>query len=197
MYLLLYTRLLVWSWKGKHIISCYWDQELVVFIKYALHWMHAQSCLTLCNPMDCNPLGSSVHGIFQARRLEWVAISFSSLLNINFSFEKGLCYLKERPLFSSLLFPPKKSHSQIFKKRTGEKGIDLCTNPLGMGIWPGYHHPWASQHSWLFGLGLGWRSVVKWLPSFCRIWAVTAWPACWSLTRWGPLFQAQVMGRCD
>ena len=37
----------------------------------------AQSCLTLCNPMDCSPPGSSVHGILQARILEWVAISFS------------------------------------------------------------------------------------------------------------------------
>ena len=37
----------------------------------------AQSCLTLCDPMDCNLPGSSVHGIFQARILEWVAISFS------------------------------------------------------------------------------------------------------------------------
>ena len=37
----------------------------------------AQSCLTLCDPMDCSPLGSSVHGILQARILEWVAISFS------------------------------------------------------------------------------------------------------------------------
>ena len=36
-----------------------------------------QSCLTLCNPMDYNLPGSSVHGIFQARVLEWVAISFS------------------------------------------------------------------------------------------------------------------------
>ena len=36
-----------------------------------------QSCLTLCDPTDCNPPGSSVHGIFQARILEWVAISFS------------------------------------------------------------------------------------------------------------------------
>ena len=37
----------------------------------------AQSCLTLCNPMDCSMPASSVHGIFQARLLEWVAISFS------------------------------------------------------------------------------------------------------------------------
>ena len=37
----------------------------------------AQSCPTLCNPMDCSLPGSSVRGIFQARLLEWVAISFS------------------------------------------------------------------------------------------------------------------------
>ena len=37
----------------------------------------AQSCLTLCDPMDCSLPGFSVHEIFQARVLEWVAISFS------------------------------------------------------------------------------------------------------------------------
>ena len=37
----------------------------------------SQSCLTLCNPMDCRLPGSSIHGILQARILEWVAISFS------------------------------------------------------------------------------------------------------------------------
>ena len=35
------------------------------------------SCLTLCDPMDCSPLGSSVHGVFQAKILKWVAISCS------------------------------------------------------------------------------------------------------------------------
>ena len=37
----------------------------------------AQSCLTLCYPMDCSLPGSSVHGILQAKTLEWVAIPFS------------------------------------------------------------------------------------------------------------------------
>ena len=37
----------------------------------------AQSCLTLCDPMDCSLPGSSVHGIFQAIVLEWIVISFS------------------------------------------------------------------------------------------------------------------------
>ena len=39
----------------------------------------AQSCLTPSDPMDCSLPGSSVHGIFQARVLEWVAIAFSVL----------------------------------------------------------------------------------------------------------------------
>ena len=38
----------------------------------------AQSCLTLSDPMDCSPPGSSVPGIFQARVLEWGAIAFSN-----------------------------------------------------------------------------------------------------------------------
>ena len=40
---------------------------------YVYVCVHAQSCPTLCNPLDCSPPGSSVHGIFQARILEWVA----------------------------------------------------------------------------------------------------------------------------
>ena len=40
----------------------------------------AQSCRTLCNPIDCSPPGSSVHGILQARMLEWVAISLWRLI---------------------------------------------------------------------------------------------------------------------
>ena len=43
----------------------------------------AQSCLTLCDPMDCSLPGFSVHGIFQARVLEWVAISFPRLVTIS------------------------------------------------------------------------------------------------------------------
>ena len=37
----------------------------------------AQSCLTLSDPMDCSLPGSSIHGIFQARTLEWGATAFS------------------------------------------------------------------------------------------------------------------------
>ena len=46
-----------------------WSQKVKVLV--------AQSCLTLCNPIDCSPTGSSVCGILQARILEWVTIPFS------------------------------------------------------------------------------------------------------------------------
>ena len=49
------------SWLSAH------NQEVLV----------AQSCPSLCDPTDCSPPGSSVHGVLQARILEWVATSFS------------------------------------------------------------------------------------------------------------------------
>ena len=48
-----------------------------IFMKVEVKVLVAQLCLTLCDPMDCSPPGSSVHGLFQARILEWVAVSFS------------------------------------------------------------------------------------------------------------------------
>ena len=47
----------------------------------------AQSCLTLSNPMDCSLPGSSIHGIFQARVLEWDAIAFSEGTSRALKFE--------------------------------------------------------------------------------------------------------------
>ena len=49
-------------------------------VKYVCACMHVkslQSCVTLCDSMDCSPPGSSVHGVFQVRILEWVVIPFS------------------------------------------------------------------------------------------------------------------------
>ena len=43
------------------------------------YYLCAQSCLTLCGPIDCSPRGSSAHGILHARILEWVVIPFSKV----------------------------------------------------------------------------------------------------------------------
>ena len=53
---------------------------LILFFNHLINFnkvLVTQLCLTLCDPMDCSLLGSYVHGIVQARILEWVAISFS------------------------------------------------------------------------------------------------------------------------
>ena len=44
----------------------------------------AQSCPALCDPMDCSLSGSSIHGIFQARVLEWTAIIFSVYFHVEY-----------------------------------------------------------------------------------------------------------------
>ena len=58
-----------------------------------MHAQSLQSCLTVCEPMDCGPPGPSVHGILQARILEWVAIPFS----------RGFSQTRNQTRISSLL----------------------------------------------------------------------------------------------
>ena len=50
---------------------------MLVYVRVKVTVLVTQSCLTLCNPTDYSPTGSSVHGIHQAGILEWVAIAFS------------------------------------------------------------------------------------------------------------------------
>ena len=67
-----------WDSPGKNTrVGCHF---LLQCMKVKSEGEVAQLCLTLRDPMDCSLTGSSVHGIFQAKVLEWVAISFSSVL---------------------------------------------------------------------------------------------------------------------
>ena len=59
----------------KHKVESRWPGEISIVVMK--HSEVSQLCPTLCNPMDCNLPGSTVHGILQARILEWLAISFS------------------------------------------------------------------------------------------------------------------------
>ena len=72
------TRLLCpWDSPGKNSVVGY--HFLLQCMKVKSESEVAQSCLTLSDLMDCSLPGSSVHGIFQARVLEWGAIAFSVL----------------------------------------------------------------------------------------------------------------------
>ena len=69
-----------WDSPGKNTgVDCHF---LLQCMKVKSESEVAQSCLTLSNAMDCSPPGSSVHGIFQARVLEWGAIAFSEKVSI-------------------------------------------------------------------------------------------------------------------
>ena len=72
------TRLLCpWDSPGKNIaVGCHF---LLQCMKVESESEVTQLCLTLSDPMDCSPPGSSIHGIFQATVLEWGAIAFSCL----------------------------------------------------------------------------------------------------------------------
>ena len=77
------SKSLIWfSVDGKAVFPSrflIWEQTMVEVMKIMeVKWGEVtQSCPTLCDPMDCSPPGSLVHGIFQAWILEWVAIPFS------------------------------------------------------------------------------------------------------------------------
>ena len=97
----------VWHWKSQWFSSIEKGQVLFFLIVSVtttiasnfhccsllllLLLLSLQSCPTLCDPIDGSPPGSSVHGIFQARVLEWVVIAFSgSLLLVPTNFMLGL-----------------------------------------------------------------------------------------------------------
>ena len=76
----------------------------------------AQSCPTLCDPMNCSLPGSSIHGIFQARVLEWGAIAFMPLASANWEMSEvriftPLVFFCE--VVSSWLCPWTKDHSSL------------------------------------------------------------------------------------
>ena len=70
------------SYKGFLIIKIKDKLKILIVVKYILYAAAAlfQSCPILCDPIDRSPPGSSVRRILQARRVEWVAISFSNTL---------------------------------------------------------------------------------------------------------------------
>ena len=110
-----------------------------------------QSCPTLCNPMDCNPPGSSVHGILQARTLEWVAIPASrgSSPPGDWTCVSYISYIGRQVLYCSChLESPCVGRSQ-----GNHTSFLLCTSTLNW-IWDIYRNPECQvamglRRSWL------------------------------------------------
>ena len=85
-----------WDSPGKNTgVGCHF---LLQCMKVKSESEVAQSCPTFCDPMDCSPPGSSVHGICQARVLEWGAIAFSNILKQTFlNLSLTLLFYKIKP----------------------------------------------------------------------------------------------------
>ena len=93
-----------WDSPGKNTgVGCHF---LLQCMKVKSESEVAQSCQTLWDPMDCSPWGSSIHGIFQARVLEWVAIAFSENISIEWQivFMCFLIYSISVNIYCSCLF---------------------------------------------------------------------------------------------
>ena len=100
----------------------------------------AQSCPTLSDPMDCSPPGSSIHGIFQARVLEWGAIAFSDHL-----------VLPKKIIYSYFL---EELTVQGLLKQMSSKGCCKCSNHNEHRAFPGSRKgskkrgPWVQPGFW-------------------------------------------------
>ena len=104
-----------WDSPGKNTgVGCHF---LLQCIKVKSESEVAQSCLTLRDPMDCSLPGSSVHGIFQARVLEWGAIAFSEVSIASFRKDPSLSPLSHSLSVIEVLAIVKKSIGQIKKKK--------------------------------------------------------------------------------
>ena len=82
-----------------------------------------QSCLTLSDPMDCSLPGSSVHGIFQARVLEWGAIAFSDKLHYT------LTNYITRPLYTNYSVWEGMGSLELTLIQVGEEQVSTISGP--------------------------------------------------------------------
>jgi len=90
----------------------------------------AQSCPTLCDPMDCSPPGSSVHGILQARTLEWVAIFFS-----RGSSRPSPKWEAEEAIYSELCYSQGVNHHQVhLAESKAGRGVEKMCSQNGEGF---------------------------------------------------------------
>ena len=93
-----------------------------------------QLCPTLCNPMDCSPPNSSVHGIFHARILEWVSIYFWYIVGRS-KREVLSAYLTVTYPSPSFLTEPDSGFGQFLAAHTPSQGHKIGTYPaLGLKL---------------------------------------------------------------
>ena len=110
--------LLSWALKSPQIVTAVMKLRHLLLGRKAITNLEsesevAQSCPTLWDPVDCSPPGSPVHGILQARTLEWVAISFSNAWKWKVKVKSlSRVWLLETPWTAAHQAPPSKGFSR-------------------------------------------------------------------------------------
>ena len=108
----------IWMIQGGIVCMC-----MCVCVCVCVH-AHAQSCPTLCDPMDCSLPGSSLHGISQARILQWIAISSSRVS----SWPRDQTCIIFNSCTTSGFFtaePPWRDSKMLIKQTTWELGKEV------------------------------------------------------------------------
>ena len=114
----------------------------------------AQSCLTLCDPVDCSPPGSSVRGILQARILEWAAISSSRGFFLTPGLKLCLFCLLHWQADSLPLAPPGKPSRCPVQITVGLSGGGRSRQRTGRGEgWAQHMGPVLPGNPWARNLG--------------------------------------------
>ena len=145
-----------WDSPGKNTgVGCHF---LLQHMKVKSKSEVAQSCLTLSDPMDCSLPGSSIHGIFQARVLEWGAIAFSGVKLRD--LQRGPHWWSQPPLLEDPL--------QLQKPETPKfcAHSEQHLRPLWVGIWEfPQKEGTISRKEWFWGLRHGFLLVAVWWPN--------------------------------
>ena len=150
------------TFKGEYYFPYRASQVALVVKKSESESEVTQSSLTLCDPMDCILLGSSIHGIFQARILEWVAISFS----------RGSSWPRDPTQVSCIV--GRSFTIWATREVSGQEPTCKCMRCVRGGF-----HPWVGRIPWrrawqpnpvfLLGESHGQRSLVGYSPWGHRI----------------------------
>ena len=165
-----------WDSPGKNTgVGCHF---LLQCMKMKSESEVAQSCATSSDPMDCSLPGSSIHGIFQARVLEWVAIAFSNTImrngilpfHISTYYKLNVFYVASQSSIQ-LLF-------EWLKVKVAQSCPALC-NPLDCSL------PGSSAHGILQARILEWVTIPfsRW-SSQPRNWIYVSYMADRFLTVW-------------
>ena len=174
------------------------EQENWVYMKIPKHlniWRYAQSCLTLCDPMDCSPSGSIVHGILQARMLVWVGPALLQGIFLTQGLNSGLLHhmqvlyhlshqgIPERQIFHTLnnIWCKKQNRIPIITLLILKGRIDTKSSQYTLNLNVLYYDSLFRQYKYFlnqFGISHEKKSAFPLLSSFAAVGgsSLSIWP---------------------